>query len=347
MRQPKALSYSAFTLYEKDIQEYYLKYLSENRPPRLPQLEPMAVGSAFDAEVKASLHSAIFGPGTNPAFEFDALYVAQVEPHNRDFARGPGRICFDQYKYSGVYDELLALLLKSIEPPQFETTVNTPLPNGVPWTGKPDLRFMLQFPGFDPVRIILDWKVRQYCSKTAASPSKGYALCRDGYDAIERKANARKGTTNYKQSDNHMEEHKNYMAVDHRGMSVNAGMMEHCNDEYAAQVSTYAWQLGEVPGDENFVIMIDEICCKPHVPFPLVRVAQHRGRVGKDFQLDLHKRIGKAWEAITSGHVFTDMTREENDSQIEMLDEMSKGLQSDGSVAEDFFNECTRPQFKR
>lgn len=347
MRQPKALSYSAFTLFESDRQEYYLKYLAENRPARLPQLEPMAVGSAFDALVKSKLHAAIFGPHTDPKFEFEFLYEAQVEVQNRDFARGPGQVCFDQYVFSGVYDELLKLLLTSIEPPQFETTVNTPLPNGVPWTGKPDLRFMLQFPDQEPLRIILDWKVKQYCSKSAASPSKGYALCRDGYDAILRKANARKGTTNYKQSENHMSEHANYMAVDHRGMSVNAGMMEFCNDEYAAQVSSYAWQLGETPGDENFVIMIDELCCKPHTPFPLVRVAQHRGRVGSAFQLDLHNRIGKAWESITSGHVFTDKTREENDAEIALLDEMSKGLQSDGSAEEDFFNQCTRPQFKR
>ncbi len=206
---------------------------------------------------------------------------------------------------------------------------------------------MLQFPGHEPLRIILDWKVRQYCSKSAASPSKGYALCRDGYEAVAAKANARKGTTNYKQSESHMCEHTNYMPQDHRGLSVNAGMMEFCNDEYAAQVSSYAWQLGEVPGDENFVIMIDELCCKPHTPFPLVRVAQHRGRVGKAFQVDLHNRIGKAWESITSGHIFTDMTKEENDSRIVLLDEMAESLSSDGSVTENFFNECVRPQFKR
>lgn len=347
MRQPKALSYSAFTLYESDAQEYYLKYLAETRPSRLPQTPPMAVGSAFDAEVKAKMHSAIFGPGTDPQYEFDALYVSQVEEHNRDFARGPGRICLDQYIYSGAYDDLLKMVQKSVEPPKFESTVETPLPNGVPWTGKPDLRFVLQVEGFERVNFIHDWKVKQYCSKTAASPSKGYALVRDGYDPVARKANATKAWPEGKHTDSHMCEHKNYLAALHRGVTVNAGMMEHCNDEYAAQVSTYAWQLGETPGDEGFVISIDEICCKPAQPFPLIRVAQHRGRVGRDFQLDLIKRIGKAWEAISSGHVFQDMTREQNDSQIELLDTMAVSLKSDGSTEENFFNECSRPQFKR
>jgi len=347
MRQPKALSYSAFTLYEKDCEEYYLKYLSENRPPRLPQLQPMAVGSAFDAEVKASMHAVLFGAGSDPKYTFEALYEAQVEPQNRDFARGPGRICLDAYKLSGSYDDMLKLLQKAIEPPKFESTVETPLPNGVPWTGKPDLRFVLQLPGFDRVNFIHDWKVKQYCSKSAGRPSKGYALWRDGYDPVARKAHATKSFPQGKHSDSHMCEHTNYMAADHRGFTVNAGNMEHCNDEYAAQVTSYGWQLGETPGDEGFVISIDELCCKPAEPFPLIRVAQHRGRVGRDFQLDLLKRIGKCWEAIESGHVFQDMTREENDSRIELLDAMAVSLASDGSPAENWFNECTRPQFKR
>ena len=32
-------------LWEKDPEEHYVKYLSDNRPPRLPQTEPMCVGS--------------------------------------------------------------------------------------------------------------------------------------------------------------------------------------------------------------------------------------------------------------------------------------------------------------
>lgn len=346
MRIPRALSFSAFSLFGKDVEEYYLKYLSENRPARLPQLPPMAVGSAFDAEIKAVMHSAIFGSGSDPKYTFEALFEAQVEPQNRDFARSAGRICFDQYVYSGAYDDLLKLCQKSVEPPKFESTVETPMPNGVPWIGKPDLRFILNLTG-DQINVIHDWKVKSYCSKSAASPSKGYALCRDGYDAVARKAHATKSFPDGKQSDSHMSEHKNYMAAEHRGFTVNAGMMEHCNDEYAAQVSTYGWQLGETPGDEGFVISIDELCCKPADPFPLIRVAQHRGRVGKEFQLDLIKRIGKCWEAITSGHVFQDMTREQNDSRIELLDAMAVSLSSDGSTAENFFNECVRPQFKR
>ena len=61
MRIPKSLSYSSLSLWEKDIDEFYAKYLSDHAAPRLPQTPPMAVGSAFDAEVKAALHAALFG----------------------------------------------------------------------------------------------------------------------------------------------------------------------------------------------------------------------------------------------------------------------------------------------
>ena len=58
---PEGLRNNPEAMFEKDHDEFYLKYLSENRPGRLPQTLPMSVGSAFDARVKSSLHEAIFG----------------------------------------------------------------------------------------------------------------------------------------------------------------------------------------------------------------------------------------------------------------------------------------------
>ena len=55
MRKPTYLSFSSMTLHEKDQDEFYLKYLCENRPGRLPQTGPMCVGSSFDAYVKSAL----------------------------------------------------------------------------------------------------------------------------------------------------------------------------------------------------------------------------------------------------------------------------------------------------
>ena len=119
------------------------------------------------------LYAAVFGPSADPQYEFGALFEAQVEPQNRDFAIKAGKHAFKAYKFSGAYDELKALLLQATEPPRFETTL-TGTVGGVPFLGKPDCQFMLEL-GKGRIDIILDFKLRQFCSKYPASPSKGYA----------------------------------------------------------------------------------------------------------------------------------------------------------------------------
>lgn len=344
-RRPKSLSYSAWALFEKDKEEFFVRYLADNRAPRLPQENYMSVGSAFDAYVKAALHTALFGKGHDPAFEFDKLFVDQVEEHNRDWARDAGQYIFDSYVLSGAYDELLKLLQQSTEPPRFESKIDATV-DGVPFNGKPDLRFMLKFPDFDLLRVVLDWKVKGFCSKYGASPSKGYALCRDGYSPVGR--NTTKKCPEGKPSASHNTSHDNYLAHTHRGLVINAGMMEHCNDEYADQVSLYGWMLGETPGDENVVVAIDEIVAK-FMPTerPLLRVANHKARVSRDHQLKLLGKMKACWNAITSGHIFNDMSREDSDSRCEILEQTALGLQTDGSTEENWFNEVVRPQFKR
>src|SRR5690606_5730332 len=86
MRIPERLSYSSFSMWEKNPEQFYLKYCAETRPPRAPQERPASVGSAFDAFVKAAFHEALFGKGHDPIYEFEALFETQVEPHNRDWA---------------------------------------------------------------------------------------------------------------------------------------------------------------------------------------------------------------------------------------------------------------------
>jgi len=78
-------------------------------------------------------------------------------------------------------------------------------------------------------------------------------LCRDGYQSE-------------KPSRSHGTQHTNFLDHNHRGLVVNAGYMEYCNDEYADQLCLYGWLLGEKPGDENVVGMIEEIVSKPAEP---------------------------------------------------------------------------------
>ena len=329
MKTPRSLSYSSLSLFEKDIEEFYMRYLADKAAPRLPQEPPMAVGSAFDAFVKAALHSQLFGVSSNPQFEFGAIFESQVEPQCRDFALKAGKHIWKCYKLTGAYEELFVLLQRSIEPPRFEFKVEG-LIGGAPFLGKPDCRFVLDL-GDGPIHVILDWKVHGYCSKYGASPSKGYMLCRDGY-------------LSDKPSRSHCKEHANFLGMNYHGLLINSGYMEGCNNEYADQLCLYGWLLDEAVGDENVVLMIDEIVAKYMGPDvrPLLRVANHRGRVSKAHQNALVKRVARCWTAITSGHVFTDMTPEESRSRCEVLDNMAGGLMSDGSVKEDFFAECVR-----
>jgi hypothetical protein len=320
------------TLFWTDPDEFYIKYLAENRPAKIPQTDAMCVGSAFDAYVKSALHGALFGEGSDPVYELETLFESQVEPQNRDFGWDAGKYCYERYVASGAYDELLALLQQSIEPPRFECDLKGTI--GIaPFTGKPDCRFVIDL-GSGRISVILDWKVRGFCSKHAQSPTKGYKLCRDTWSG--------------KASRSHGKSHKMYMEHDFRGLPINRDYMENCAEKYADQCSLYGWLLGEPVGSEDMLVFIDELCCKPtgvavDGEYPTIRVANYRSRVKVEYQQELIERVNTCWNAITSGHVFIEMSREESDEHIEMLDSMATALASDGSDEENWYSEVTRP----
>ena len=231
-RKPKYLSYSSLSLFEKDREEFFLKHLAGNRPDRIPQEHPASVGSSFDARVKAALSEVLGIPGNT----FEDLFEAQVEPQNRDWALPAGKYVFEQYQMCGAYDDLVDNPEDGATEVHFEFKVDREV-GGIPFSGKPDCRFVIR-PSDRVVQVVLDWKVKGFCSKNTTSPSKGYRLVRDcgGWP---------------KPSRNNGEAHNLYLAYDHFGFEVSAGFMETCNDEYADQISVYGWLLGQEPGDEN------------------------------------------------------------------------------------------------
>lgn len=323
MRKPEYISFSAYTQWSKDLREFYLRYLSDNRPPYLPQSLPAAIGSGFDAHAKAALHAAIFGPGSDPAYTLEALYETQVEPQNRDDAREASQHCFNSYQTSEFYGELLAELEQADGEPRFETTLRQDI-NGVVILGKPDLYYRRK----NGLRVVHDWKVNGYCSKSNTSPNKGYRLCRDGW---------REG----RQSASHDKAHKSYKPLAFEGYDIDEGFMEDYNIPWAEQLSMYGWCLGEEVGSELFVIQIHQLTAKPADDFPLIRVAEFRSRVRKSFQDWLHSDLLLCWNAIQSGHIFPELPREENDERCQLLDAMSATLEAD-----DFFSTAIRPEFK-
>ena len=77
---------------------------------------------------------------------------------------------------------------------------------------------------------------------------------------------------------------------------------------------------------------------------PLLRVANHRARVTRRHQLELLERAKRCWDAIHSGHIFSDLSREDNDAHCELLDVALRRLLKNRECDDAWFSEVTRPK---
>jgi hypothetical protein len=218
------------------------------------------------------------------------------------------------------------MLKVSSEPPRFEFAVEAPI-GGVPFLGKPDCRWST--PG--GVSIVHDWKVSGYCSKYTTSPHKSYMMCRDGFVG--------------KQSKSHGKEHNAFLAKQHGDIVINTSYLEAANPAWADQLSLYGWALGEPIGGET-VLSIHQIVAKPGEDKPPLRVAAYRALVSPEYQRTLLERLQRCWNAITTGHIFLDISREDSDARCAVLDDAAIGLMSDGSSVEDYFQTATRESYR-
>lgn len=335
MRNVKYLSPSSISTFFDDRTEFYLKYCAENRPPRMKQTQPMSVGSAFDAFVKNYLVHMLHGE-VKPEFEIETIFEAQVEEHNRDWAFRNGEHAFKEYKASGALADLVLELEQALDEPQFEFTVQGRVPHedyvdGIPLLGKPDIFFKTK----DGTKVILDWKVNGYCGKRPKSPAKGYVKCRDSWQAPR-----------FKQSRNNGQAHKDCQTMRIGGLDVNiAHHLEDVDKSWARQTVIYLWILGEPVGTKA-IAGIDQLCGVPREEeMPSIRVATHRCRVSEAFQLSLMTQIHTVWSAIQTGHIFTDLSRAENDKKCAQLDNFHKAYERDensNDVWEDWFVDVTR-----
>lgn len=310
MRLPEYLSPSSLGLWESDRAAFYLKNLADKRPPRIKQEKYMAVGSAFDAYVKAALYQEACETG-DTKYEFQALFDSQVEPQNRDWALAAGKYAFDAYVKSGSYAELLDCILASEFPPQFEFSIKKEI-YGVPLLGKPDCRYI----DMCGSQVVLDWKCTGFCSKSATSPYVGYRLVRDGWDVSEAKTSRGCNIG-----------HKLFKPIVQNGMTIGSHYLEQTCKDWADQLAIYCWMLGVPVGSEDTVVRIEQLVCKPQEnKFPLIRVANHVCRISKEWQTGLISRICDCWNAITSGHIFKELSREDSDKQCELLEQQAEGM---------------------
>ena len=331
MRPVEYLSPTSVSVWRKDRSEFYLNYLADNRPPKIPQTQPMSIGAAFDAYVKSYLHERIFGKGANPLFDFDTLFENQVEPHNRDWALKHGAHVFNSYRDCGALSDLMLDLNDAESEPQFEMqitgrVVHSACDNGIILLGKPDIHFINRGGAF----IVYDWKVNGYCSEKTTSPKKGYIKIYDAYVPKISKGNGQP------HKDCHL------MRVD--GIYINISFtMDQVDRGWADQLSIYSWMLGAKVGSK-FVVAIDQIVGKGSgFEYPYLRVALHRCRVDSEYQVVLHNEIADIWNRIKVGPtaIFDDMTPSESAARCEVLDLYYRNYQDTGPHA-DWFNEMTR-----
>lgn len=347
-RRRNYISPSSLALFYKNPEEHYVKYISPNKPADFPQNQPMSIGSAFDAFAKNYLFESLFGKGKDPKFELTALFEAQVEPHNRDWAWEHGKYCFEQYKSAGCLADLMTELKQAQGEPRFEfdllgvvggerepvsrvlglekenpkttgvsitvidgeqepTVVERELPGcmkGVPFLGKPDCHFH----NAKGASIILDFKVNGYCSKWPQSPKPGYLRMRS------------EGKFNHGQ-------HKKCHPMMFKGMLINiANKLNDVDESWAAQLSIYAWLLGEPIGSE-FIVGIDQLSCNAvkYTP-PQIRIAEHRALIDKQFQINLFEQAAHCWEVINSDHQFRDMSKSDSQERCAALDGLAASL---------------------
>jgi hypothetical protein len=279
----------------------------------------MAAGSAFDAFVKSYLHQELFGAGHPRAAEYElrTIFEAQVEAHNRDWAWEAGQYLFGHFKDSGALADLMLEMSGSAIEPRFEIAIQGAIGGkragltrdlAVPLLGKPDIFFMTA----QGAHVIHDMKVRGFCSKYNTSPTPGYQLVRDCHNT------GAKG---------HLTPHKNYVPLQFQGMEIDSGFLEDRNAQWATQLATYGWLLGEPVGHE-FITAIEEIVCSPTGGMPKLRIAHHRTRVSHNHQMLAIAAYQELWARITEQPTwfFRELRPEEDAARRELLEKEARLL---------------------
>jgi len=340
MREIKYISPTSLHQWESDREQFFIDRLADTRSPRSGQSPAASVGSSFDAFVKCALFQKIYGTNGGGIFDTKRLFNEQVDDEeNKAFAWRAGEECFKRYVACGAFAELLVELTSSTKEPRFEFSLQGEV-GGIPLQGKPDLYY------YRDVHVLYDWKVMGFCSSSATSPSKLYRCCRDTWIPDEHIKATRGG--------GQPRAHKNYTEIEYKGHKIGSHWMDETNPKWADQLCIYGWLMGVPVGCEDFIVGIDQLACKPApkdkegkclCEYPLIRVAQHRCRISKDFQTALMRRLEGMYEAIKTGYIFDTLSREENDARIELLNEMVAAEDQDEDRA-DIWAMCEERQYR-
>ena len=317
MRKLRYLSPTSVAQFYANREEFYLQRLSESPPDRLPQTQPMSIGSAFDAYVKNYLHKKLYGE--SDAFALRPLFEKQVDKQHWPWAWENGKYVFESYKRSGALAALMVELEKAGSTIRFEGKVegNIPcagIPDGIPMLGYPDMDFRLP----DGQTVVLDWKVNGYCGKARTSPKPGYINVTDGWEG---KPTRTSGSP-----------HGTALVLQQHGLMINvATTLDQIDLGWGSQVAIYSWLIGAEVG-HDIIVGIDQLvsCGANGANKPKIRVARHRYYLKAEFQLALLATIKKCWLTCAGGWIFDDMTRAESDARCAQLDRQAAVLDAQG-----------------
>jgi hypothetical protein len=275
LRQLDYLSPSSLKDFESDPDRFYLERIAPVRQERYPQTEAMAVGSAFDAYIKARLAQLFknkltneFGePLESDMFDYDdcgvpVMLFKSVEEQNWNFAVNAGKVVFEAYKQSYACKDLGARLHKA-RSLHMESTCQKVIEIdgiGVPILGKPDLAYIDE----QGRRIILDWKVNGFCGTSTTRPVAGHIA------------------------------HKKAVLMDCLGFIHNVDMPKGFK-AYKEQLTTYDWLLGGDPREKLYGA-IDQLVCNETYATKSILTYQHRYII--DDGMGLYRRYQSAWEVL-------------------------------------------------
>lgn len=300
MKEIKYLSPSSLKLFFSDIDQFYRQYLSDKQFDRMPQTKPMAIGSAFDARVKAYLYKELVNGGDS-RFDLVALFESQVEIQNRNEVWRDSDDLFNWYKKNGMAD-LIRMMQGSLMEPRFEFGITSHVKTsigGVELNGRPDCYFINKA-GFP---VILDWKVNGFYSNSKKSPAKGYVF-----------------------SYPDMKSHRDTIVREYQGIGISNFKIEETDKDWANQLSIYGWLLGNEVGKE-IIVAVDQLVGMRGEP----RMAQFRGKVSQQYQEEWFKTIHKVWDHLKRGHIYMDMTLEQSQTRCKLFDDPGEKLfQIDG-----------------
>lgn len=286
-KTPVYLSPTSLRLLETNPNDYYLRYILG--VPRSPQTKAMAIGSAFDARVKARLTVDVLG---QPDI-FEELFATQVEPSLQDWCREHSAKILEEYVSCGAYVELLNEL-ENAEDVRFEFDAETLVRYddgfAVPIFGKPDFYAHLR----SGANLIYDWKVNGYCSK--ASPHPDYVRL---YEVS--------GQT------------RGYSAAVLMFHGIPYSPTSTLKPEWEDQLLFYIMSAAAPQYAEHpWLAGIEQLVFSSPTR---MRVAQHRLIISQTKFDQLRIRLRRAWEGILSGHYFLTVSREENDARIAQLEQ--------------------------